>query len=335
MDIKYSVIIPVYNAEKYLDECLNSLKKQSFRECEFIIWNDGSTDNSIKIIEKYSTDERFRMFGDENKGVAIARQCAINMSKGKYILFLDSDDVVSDRLIETIDSMMDDSIDLLEYGSTENIDCLSDNASLKWEVLDKVMFTEKYIKRVLVDGNEGVVLWNKVFVRDILVNCLKDYPYSMLEDYVFIMRYSEHVKSYCRTSKILHFYRYVNNSLSKCINPEWYQILLYVQQLKIEFMERMKLISENDQIHAAAWFIRYTHNFILNNFFLIKKDDIRQVLKSQELAQACKRLSHTEFDNNFAKSVRKKRHKIAINYVFMEAIWRSICSKIKNILLGR
>ena len=335
MDINYSVIIPVYNAEKYLEPCLHSLEKQSFKDCEFIIWNDGSTDNSIQIIEKYATDKRFRIFENKNMGAAIARQRAINESKGKYILFLDSDDVVAENLLETIDSMMDDSIDLLQYGSTEKIDQLSNTEPLKWEVYDKDMFTENFIKRVLIDGNEGVVLWDKVFVKKILVNCLKNYPYSMLEDYVFIMRYSEHVNKYCKTSKILHFYRYVNNSLSKRLNPEWYQILLYVQNLKRDFMERMGIVSKADQIHAAWWYVRYTKNFILNNLYLIKRDNLWEVIKSKELAEESNILSDTEFDNNFAKNVRNQRYRIVINNIYIEAMWRNICKKIRNIFLER
>lgn len=335
MNVKYSVIIPVYNAELYLEECLLSLQKQSFTECEFIVWNDGSTDKSAQIIQKFVSDKRFRIFEDENRGASLARQHAVNVSKGKYILFLDSDDMVSEKMLETIDSIMDDSIDLLQYQSSENIERMRKDESFQWEVYDKTMFIEKFIKRVLIDGSEGVVLWDKVFVREILINCMKDYSYSMLEDYVFIMRYSEYVNKYCEISQVLHYYRYVENSLSKHIDPEWYQILSYVHNLKKDYMKRMKITNKIDQIHAATWFIRYTKNFILNNWYALDRSEVLKVIKSNELVEASEKLYHTEFDSKFSSYVRNKKYMAILNDMHKKAFIRKSFRRIRQCVLGR
>lgn len=91
--IKVSVIIPIYNVKKYLGECLESLIQQSLHECEFICVDDGSQDDSYKIVEAYARrDKRFRLMRQENKGQAEARNVGIRDSKGKYLAFLDSDD---------------------------------------------------------------------------------------------------------------------------------------------------------------------------------------------------------------------------------------------------
>ena len=91
--LKVSVIIPVYNVGKYIEECLDSLVGQSLQECEFICVDDGSEDNSYRIIETYvRKDKRFKLIRQKNKGLAEARNMGVRNAKGKYVAFLDSDD---------------------------------------------------------------------------------------------------------------------------------------------------------------------------------------------------------------------------------------------------
>lgn len=98
---KASVIIPVYNAEKYLKECLDSVVHQTLRDIEIICVDDGSTDSSYAILQEYAKrDNRFLVWQQANQGAACARNYGMSMAKGKYLLFLDSDDVFSTELIE-------------------------------------------------------------------------------------------------------------------------------------------------------------------------------------------------------------------------------------------
>src|SRR5690625_5303877 len=90
-EVKVSVIIPVYNVEQYISECVISLLKQDLLDSEFIFINDGSLDSSIEILKQYS-DHRIRIVNQCNSGLSAARNTGIKESKGKYILFLDSDD---------------------------------------------------------------------------------------------------------------------------------------------------------------------------------------------------------------------------------------------------
>ena len=101
--INVSVIVPVYNAEEYLDECLASLEKQTLKNIEFIVIDDGSVDSSYKIMEKFAeNDDRFRIFRQENQGVGKTRNRGIKIAKGKYIGFVDSDDFVSRNYFEKL-----------------------------------------------------------------------------------------------------------------------------------------------------------------------------------------------------------------------------------------
>ena len=92
-EIKVSIIIPVYNTSKYLNQCLDSVVNQTLQEIEIICIDDGSTDDSLKILNEYkSKDDRFIILQQEYVGAGAARNYALNFARGKYIQFLDSDD---------------------------------------------------------------------------------------------------------------------------------------------------------------------------------------------------------------------------------------------------
>ena len=98
---KVTVIIPVYNAEKYLADTLRSILSQTFTNFEVICIDDGSTDKSADILSMYEKkDKRIKVVKQENKGVIVARNNAVKLSKGEFIYFLDSDDVIDERLQE-------------------------------------------------------------------------------------------------------------------------------------------------------------------------------------------------------------------------------------------
>ena len=90
--IKVSIIVPVYNVGLYLDMCLSSVHNQTLREIECICVNDGSTDNSSEILDKYKKYDNFIIITTTNRGVSTARNDALKIARGEYIMFLDGDD---------------------------------------------------------------------------------------------------------------------------------------------------------------------------------------------------------------------------------------------------
>ncbi len=101
MKIKVSVIVPVYNVEKYLAECIRSIINQTFKEIEIIFIDDGSTDNSGLILERFATeDDRIHVIHKQNEGVSIARNVGLLYSKGEYIYIMDSDDYLEHNALE-------------------------------------------------------------------------------------------------------------------------------------------------------------------------------------------------------------------------------------------
>ena len=103
MGIKVSVIIPVYNAEKYITECIESLLNQTLQQCEFIFVNDGSKDHSGAIIDEFKKkDSRIILINQENQGVSMARNNGLKAASGEYVGFVDADDYIENDMYETM-----------------------------------------------------------------------------------------------------------------------------------------------------------------------------------------------------------------------------------------
>lgn len=117
MNEKISIIIPIYNAEKNLRICLDSLLEQTYTNFEVIMINDGSTDNSSKIMEEYSKkDNRFKCFNQKNSGVAITRNNGLKHAKSKFIMFMDNDDKIDSNYLKLMLSNMDSNTDIVIDG---------------------------------------------------------------------------------------------------------------------------------------------------------------------------------------------------------------------------
>ena len=116
--IKFSIIVPVYNTEKYLKRCLDSIKKQSFKDYEVIIVNDGSTDNSGDIIKKYP----YKVINQENLGLSMARNNGVKEARGDYVIFLDSDDYIEKDLLKEITNSLVNNPDVVRYQTKEVFD---------------------------------------------------------------------------------------------------------------------------------------------------------------------------------------------------------------------
>lgn len=145
---KVSIIIPVYNTEKYLIKCLDSVVNQTLKDIEIICINDGSADNSLKILQEYSSkDSRVIIFNQENQGPAKAREVGINAAKGEYVGFVDSDDFIDKKYFELLyknakrynaDISMTDNVILYNNGSGKKKKCgVAPKAKIITSIKDK------------------------------------------------------------------------------------------------------------------------------------------------------------------------------------------------------
>jgi len=162
-----SVIIPVYNVEKYLPKCLDSVWKQTYRNWEAFCVNDGSTDGSLKILEKYAAaDVRFKVINQKNGGVSSARNAGLDKAAGEYVYFMDSDDFISPWLLETaVEIIEKHKPDCVCFGSVEPDNGFSfvrpENPPVRTV---KNPFTEFIKRRSIFTQN----LWTKVYRREVV-----------------------------------------------------------------------------------------------------------------------------------------------------------------------
>lgn len=114
---KFSVIVPVYNTEAYLEKCIDSILHQTYKDYEIIIVNDGSTDNSRKIIQKYCKERKeiVKYVNKRNGGLSSARNKGVERVKGEYILFVDSDDFIEKNLLKTLEKKLKDEPDVVRF----------------------------------------------------------------------------------------------------------------------------------------------------------------------------------------------------------------------------
>lgn len=171
-DPKVSVIVPVYNVEPYLEQCLESLNAQTLPEIEFILIDDGSTDNSGKIADQFAeTHPRFRVIHQENKGYAGARNAAIPLAKGNYLGFVDSDDYAEPEMFEK----------LYAAAEKENADISGCSFYYYYQNDDQIVPCENSMFCRLLKENHGkffggaessifdnAVTWNKIYSREMI-----------------------------------------------------------------------------------------------------------------------------------------------------------------------
>lgn len=180
-----SVIVPVYNGEKYLKDCLDSISNQTYPNLQIIIVNDGSTDNTGTICEQYAkVDKRIQIINKENAGLVAARKTGIAYAKGKYIGFVDADDWIDTDMYESLLTVMEKyQCDLVssgtyrQFGDKYSIDknMISEGiyhrAEIEREVLPYMLYNGNYFQ---MGVRPNVV--NKLFCRDLLENILSIVP---------------------------------------------------------------------------------------------------------------------------------------------------------------
>ncbi|WP_313114934.1 glycosyltransferase family 2 protein [Aequorivita sediminis] len=194
-----SIIVPVYNTETYLRDCLNSIINQSYSNIEIILINDGSTDASGKICDEYAVrDDRVVVFHQQNSGPSVARNLGLDKAKGKYFAFIDSDDLYHYQFIEILMSgFRDSSIEVSFCNFTREA---FDYKDVPWKTMD---FEHFYLN--FEDFLTKVVPWNKVYKREVWDN-VRFIPHTLHEDmYVYFKLFYNRKLAF--TENKLYYYR--------------------------------------------------------------------------------------------------------------------------------
>lgn len=188
---KVSIIIPVYNAGAFLHDCVQSLLMQTLYDCEFIFINDGSTDNSLEILQTYQLqDERIILINQTNKGISIARNKGIEISTGTYIGFMDNDDFVKNDMFEKMyNTAVKDDLDILISKTILGRDGKYIDKPSVFPV--DIIYDKKFINLNIIPNllkvEDLFAVWNKIYKRDLVFSNNVRFPNdrSIEEDNMF------------------------------------------------------------------------------------------------------------------------------------------------------
>lgn len=307
MDKKVSVLIPIYNAEKYLTRCISSVIEQSYTNIEIILVDDGSKDKSLSICKRLSQrDNRIRFIKQENSGVSSARNKAIENATGEFITFLDADDSLGKDYIKKLIEQHEN------YVLTR---CRND--SIKENILSQKSYVEK-----IASGEIKGVCWGYLFERKILNELRFDENTSYMEDTIFIIQYILRIKkvrivndaiyNYYKNndsltqkssdvSKRIHGYSYSIDEIEKILkNTDYnYDILLNKRKIKLfeseiaKIQSKQQLIEVLNETDFATTVNTNDVNFIYKIIIYLIKKKKTQVLflyiKLRNLIKACLR----------------------------------------------
>lgn len=254
---KISVIIPIYNVEKYLKKCLDSVINQTYKNLEIICVNDGSPDNCQKILEEYKTkDNRIIVIEQENKGVSNARNRALEVATGDYITFIDPDDWIELDFYEAaIKNLKESSADIFCSGIYDEFEDRTVKRENKLPV--KEVITDKndlflYVFKRDYYRNFGVFLWNKVYKSELFENVRFDETLFIGEDLVVFTEVALKSNKFIYTNTAYYHYLQRQSSLTHNINLEKVATRLKAYSIAINAME-------NENIHqdCIIWAKRF------------------------------------------------------------------------------
>ena len=213
-----SIIVPIYNAEKSVARCIDSILSQEYTDFELILCDDGSTDKSGQIIDEYrEKDERIRVLHKENTGVSDTRNQGIAVAKGKYIQFLDADDWITvDATKLLVRTMKEGGCDLV---ISDFYRVIGERISHKGDIdADGILTQEEFAEYMMVNPADFYygVLWNKLYKREIIekYHLKMDESVSWCEDFLFNLEYLLHTKRIAALQVPIYYYMKTEGSLA-------------------------------------------------------------------------------------------------------------------------
>jgi glycosyltransferase involved in cell wall biosynthesis len=256
-----SIIVPVYNTEKYLYRCINSILSQTYIDFECILVENGSSDNSPKICDEFKEkDKRIIVIHQEARGVSHARNIGIDIAKGSYICFVDSDDWLSLNYCALLKENIEN-YDLVICGIYQTVDGISKAIKIvnKDVIYNRKSFFSNFSKIRKSKYSDIILLhslWNKIYRRDIINHNngirFKE-EISLGEDYIFNLEYITRCNGIRLIPELLYYYRFVNDSLSHQIKVQSvYDQLEVIHYMKIYIQAEPLIKNKVNLVHIYS-----------------------------------------------------------------------------------
>lgn len=287
---KVTIIIPAYNAEKTIEKCLDSIVKQSYKNLEILIINDGSSDRTEEICNQYAKfDSRIQVYSQENTGVSAARNKGISMATGRFLQFVDADDYIDQIMTEELVKKAH------EFESAQLIvcGCMEDR-----EGVEKVIPTfakEKMEKIELLrallepDSIRGYLV-NKLFYRKILLDNKVQMrtDIHVCEDLIFCLEYAEYVESAIYIDKPYYHYVFRHDSVThKKFSPKRFSTIQAFEEIKI-IAQHYKDRKLNSMVEAH-YLVLIIQLFVMlkRNHYSMKTKEMKMIMSNMKKRKLC------------------------------------------------
>lgn len=311
---KVSIIVPIYNVEKFLPKCVESIRNQTLKDIEIILVDDESPDNCPKMIDDYAKeDERIVAIHQKNKWLGGARNGGLNVAKGKYIICLDADDYISPNFCERL------------FNFSEKNKC--DITHFSMNIVNnsgQILYTTNGKERIFKNKNTVFV---DQFHKNIYPNLLKSYELNFnvsffnrsIIDKGFLfdedIRYAEDYEAALRVYKLansvgyldepLYYYRQNDESIMHVVKFERLKQIIHLFELREQFIIDNNLQNDENLFNSAHLLIKlFIEKFpmvfgIKNKKYSTKRSEIKEILKDSNLQKAIKRIKVSKLDMGF------------------------------------
>ena len=277
MDELISIIVPIYNVEEYLRECLDSIQKQTYPNFECIMVNDGSTDNSKQIAEEYLVDSRFTLINQSNQGLSSARNTGIShiREESTFISFVDSDDYIYPDFLETLIEHIEDDVDIIE-GMIEYFhdEIKADNVCHNFE--KKILISKDDKLGELALNELRVSVFPKLFRKSLLTEDF--FPEGWIfEDLAVVPELVSHSGKWIKLPKVIYGYRIRPNSITtKEFSEEKLDIFKILEKFDSYFKD------ESDVTKLLVEKIKYLHLNYHDIEFVPENSQYKQLYKQEK-----------------------------------------------------
>ncbi len=322
MEVALSIIVPIYNAGKYLDDCIKSILAQTFTDFELILVDDGSTDNSGAICDAFAKrDSRVRVIHKKNNGVVRARKDGVLAAKGKYIGYVDGDDWIEKDMYERLvrymemydcdlvmcDIIHEDTARFLETGGTT--DNIEDGYYDETKMKEKVFPTMVYSGRFYEFGIYPVV-WNKLYKREKLIKhqCAVDNRITIGDDTACVFPYLLDSKSmYFIKGMPLYHYRHPENSMTAAYDR------IYFDRIKVLYnFFRTTALAKSVYGSQLNYYYAYTIKTCISNE-LNPTNEQSFSEKLRHIKEICAFARSEGFLNNL--DIKERQHRVYFNLI--------------------
>ena len=324
--VEISIVIPVYNVEKYLMECLDSAVNQTFKDIEIICINDGSTDRSLDILKEYQeSDDRIIIFNQENQGPGAARNLGINKSKGKYVYFLDSDDYLELNALEKLYNICEEkSLDFVLFKLLNFNDKTGKTFQTKYynmAFLNERIGDNVFSYKDLYDCvfNLAVSPPAKLYRRELITDV--DYPEGIIfEDNVFFLKTLLKAKRIYFLDEFLYNRRRRDDSLTSSGSDDYYDIIPSMNYL----FDICRDLDDFELLKEGLYYKKFKELYIRFS----KVNDVHKEEFFNLIREDC--LKHKEeIDEDIANDKLRKRSKFIYESVLSSDDYKEFHYKIR------